>query len=317
VLGLRHNLNQDDPPRVMASAGFGAAIPLEGGDRGAPNHRGYEWMMVPDRPGADPLAVPLPAGVVVALKHNANQAGQSITAFGRDPVTGPASFPGFTRQVGGDRGAPSGVGYFWYESTGAGFTGSPSELPNFTVVGLKHTVNQASKTFVWDGVTFDAGNPNGPTPSGFVRQCGGDLGSKAGTGFCWFEQQSSAAADLVSLSPPRVALERSLFVDPGSAADGDGDGLDDSLETSIADATSPFLRFDSSEHARRPDEPLTLYRIFRNPARRDDDIPGILVRWMFLFTTTAAMAPPRRAFSTATAATTTAPPGSCHPATAA
>ena len=120
VMGLQHNLNQAPAGTVMFSALSTQATHRDGGDIGAPLHRGYEWWSLPDN-GGNPASVRLPPGVVVALKHNANQSGESITSFGHDPVTG-GDFTNFRRVVGGDWGASSGVGYFWYESTGAGFT---------------------------------------------------------------------------------------------------------------------------------------------------------------------------------------------------
>jgi hypothetical protein len=183
VMGLQHNLNQTSAGTVMFSALASEATHRRGGDLGAPLHRGYEWWSLPDT-GGDPAAIRLPPGVVVALKHNQNQSGQSITAFAHDATTG-ADFSNFKRQVGGDRGASSGVGYFWYESTGAGFTDWASIdalLPKFTVVGLKHSQNQSGKVMVWNGVTFDPVKTS-PVPSGFRRVVGGDLGAPSGQGY--------------------------------------------------------------------------------------------------------------------------------------
>jgi hypothetical protein len=282
VMGLRHNLTQADGSTVMPSGTGDAVGPIRGGDLGAPNHRGYEWWVVPDRADADPAALRLPPGVVVALKHNVNQRFAGITAFGRDPVSGPASFPGFVRQAGGDLTADRGSGYFWYESTGDGFTDwdSTANLPSMTVVGLKHVLNQPHKSFVWNGLHFDAGK-DGPAPEGFVRRCGGDI--ERGTlrnGFCWYERAGGepgyTGASIPSLE---INLGRPIFVPPGSEGDADGDGLDDTLENLMALVSAPVFRFDSDEEDRRPNEPVTLFRVFPNPTE-----PGQLkIRWVFLY----------------------------------
>jgi hypothetical protein len=278
VMGLLHNSNQASAGTVMYSALASEADHRDGGDLGAPNHRGYEWWSLPDQPGANPASFVLPPGVVVALKHSANQNGQAITAFGRDATTG-ADFPGFRRQSGGDRGASAGTGYYWYESTGVGFTNwasIDSLLPKYTVVGLKHSMNQASKVFVWNGVTYNPVNPS-PVPPGFRRMVGGDLGAPAGQGYFWYEK--TTGEEIVTQPTLTRSLSRTIFMtgsDSGSL-DKDGDCLVDSLENTLATFARPYVAFDSSEHARQSFEPVTLYRVFPLSASK------IRVRYEFLF----------------------------------
>ncbi len=188
VLGLRHSINQKP-------CELGWNYPKTfGGDLGADSGQGYRWMMIPDEASTDPMTVKLPPGVVVGLKHSVNQKADKITAFGRDPVSGPAVFPGFAKQFGGDLGAPSHQGYYWYESTGEGFTdadwASIERLPKGTVVGLKHTENQRKKTFTWQGKVYDPADANIAPPPGFKRMFGGDIGAPAHKGYFWYQKVS-------------------------------------------------------------------------------------------------------------------------------
>jgi hypothetical protein len=120
VLGLRHNINQereDNSFIAFFTARASASLRrMDGGDLGARLHRGYEWWMIDDTPDRGP-SLRLPPGIVFGLKHSVNQAAEIITVFGRDSCTGPANFPGFQRQLGGDLGARRGQGYCWYESS--------------------------------------------------------------------------------------------------------------------------------------------------------------------------------------------------------
>jgi hypothetical protein len=125
---------------------------MNGGDLGAPRHRGYQWWMVDDAPDRTPLLT-LPPGIVFGLKHSVNQATADITVFGRDPCAGPSSVPGLQRQLGGDLGTPSGQGFCWYESSESGQVdwNLIDLLPRWTVVGLKHSISQRNKKLVWHG----------------------------------------------------------------------------------------------------------------------------------------------------------------------
>ena len=186
VVGLRHSQNQKPCELGWNFQQF------HGGDLGASSGTGFSWKMIPDNPSADPAARNLPAGIVLALKHSTNQSDPRLTAFGHDPVKGPKSLPGFRQQIGGDRGGSSGVGYYWYASTGANTTPEDfaiiDKLPKGTIVGLKHSLNQKGKTFSWHGVTYDAANPKLPAPRGFTRMVGGDLKAPANQGYYWYQK---------------------------------------------------------------------------------------------------------------------------------
>jgi hypothetical protein len=278
VMGLLHNVNNTVPVNgkhpVMYSALY-AQVRYEGGDLGAPSQRGFEWWgnVDPDiHSGVTPNAYAglIPPGVVVALRHNRNQPRPAnpapfsfATAFGYDAPTGPSAFPGFTRQVGGDLGAPSGVGYFWYESTGAGFTNwanVDSILPKYTVVGLKHSQNQASKRLVWNGVVYDPVQPS-PVPPGFRRVVGGDLGAPNGVGYFWYEKLTGP--EKITRPTLERTLSRNLFLQSGETRqmDKDNDRLVDSMENDLADWFTPYAVFDSEESGRRDGEPFGIFRV--------------------------------------------------------
>ncbi len=192
VMGLRHSRNQLS---FFRGTTRGDVSFFHGGDLGAPAGVGYNWYAVRDQPNANPGTWRLPPGVVLALKHWPNQANSGITAFGYDPYTGPAALEGFVKYCGGDLGAAAGQGYCWYESTGAGFSDwgrVDALLPRWTVVGLKHSSNQAGKRLYWNGTYFDPANANQAPPPGFARTCGGDLGAPAGVGYCWYEKLTGA-----------------------------------------------------------------------------------------------------------------------------
>jgi len=90
-----------------------------GGDLGAASGEGWCWYEstgIGFKNWSD--VNKLPRGTVIGLKHNRNQPNkkliwQNVVLDPADPSIPPP--PGFARKVGGDRGAPSGVGYFWYE----------------------------------------------------------------------------------------------------------------------------------------------------------------------------------------------------------
>jgi hypothetical protein len=183
------------------------SVAYSGGDLGAPSGHGFNWFAMAGAGPIDPGQYrALPPGLVIALKHSRNQANSGIVAFGSyDPATGPTALNGFIKRLGGDLGAPSGVGFAWYESTDTGDTNWSliDRLPPGTVVGLRHTRNLHGTwtQFVWSGKYTcrgtQPGNPpaacdptNGSIlpPSGFVRMQGGDLGAPAGNGFVWYEK---------------------------------------------------------------------------------------------------------------------------------
>lgn len=295
VLGLRHNLNQeieDGNYMVFFSAPAGAPVQLmHGGDLGSPLHRGYDWWMVQDSPESNPASYNLPPGIVLGLKHPVNQASTGITVFGYDPVSGPESLPGygFKKQHGGDLGADSGQGYYWYESTGEGFSdwSLVDRLPRWTILGLKHSRNQKDKKVTWQGKIYDPANPYIAPPQGFERKSGGDWDGSSSEGYYWYEKVTGP--EIVVKPTLQVKLARSLFLkqtdDPNE--DKDQDGLIDSLENELATAFRPYLIFDSAEKARQVHEPVTLFQV------RKMDIGGITrggttisligIKWVFLF----------------------------------
>jgi hypothetical protein len=166
-------------------------IKLEGGDEGA-DGEGFVWWMVKDFLGPSYLpTLILPRGIVLGLKHFPHQAAdRRITVFGWDPVRYPDQLPRLERRQGGDLGARAGHGFCWYESTGEGcFTEDEvaKTLPPGTVLGLKHSMNQPTKTVVWQGRFYDPAR-EGPAPPGFERKHGGDYGAPAGQGYFWYER---------------------------------------------------------------------------------------------------------------------------------
>ena len=287
VMGLRHNLNQQrEGTRYIATFTALAREPvrrMDGGDEEAPLHRGYEWWMRCDSPKSHPAAWKLPPGVVLGLKHSMHQAKAGIRVFGRDPQTGPSALPGFRKQAGGDLGAPSGHGYFWYESTGQGFTdwSLVAKLPRWTVVGLKHSRNQRHKKLAWMGKVYDPADRRIAPPPGFARQEGGDRNGGSGEGFCWYEKVTGP--EVVVRPTLRVSLWRSLLAGPGDdrTLDRDSDGLVDTLEGELANAFRPCLVFDSAEKARLPFEPVTLFQV--RPVALGARKQTLSIQWIFLF----------------------------------
>jgi len=210
VLGLRHSKNQDWPFAFQDSP---QVILFTGGDLGAPSGVGYRWFMFKDDVNSSPDKWKLPPGIVLGLIHSKNQLGlhmqglmkqkiseiqtsQAIpTVFGYNAFRGPKLIQGLKKVFGGDIGAPAGQGFYWYESTGEGFKdwNIVNRLPKYTIIGLKHTMNQKNKTLIWMGKIYDPANPNVAPPPGFVRMSGGDLGAPYGQGFCWYEKVSGPA----------------------------------------------------------------------------------------------------------------------------
>jgi hypothetical protein len=276
VMGLQHSQNVG-PGTVMFSGLASEATHRRGGDLGAGRHHGFEWWQLHDT-GGDPAALRLPPGVVVALKHSANQSSQTITSFGRNPVNG-SDFAGFKRMNGGDLGASNGVGYYWFESTGAGFTNwsaVDAMLPKYTVVGLKHALNQPTKVLVWNGVTYDPAK-SWVAPPGFRRVAGGDRREGGNEGYYWFEK--TTGEEIATQPTMTHRLPQSLRMAAGSNAsvvDKDGDCLVDDMEAALAARFRPHITFDSDESARRDGEPVTVWRMYPTSGG------GIHIRWLFL-----------------------------------
>jgi hypothetical protein len=165
---------------------------MKGGDENAPAGKGFSWTTFDQGPEFEPSHFKLPAGIVFGLKHSVHQKQVKITVVGNDPVTGPAAFPGFVKMFGGDDGAPSKQGFYWYETTGDGFTDADwstvERLPKGTVIGLKQTHNQPKKKLVWKGKTYDPADAGTAPPDGYVRRFGGDMGLPKKQGYYWYEK---------------------------------------------------------------------------------------------------------------------------------
>lgn len=178
----------------------------KGGDLGAHEGQGYCWFETTSErftlgtTQAD-FGCDLPPGLVIGLKHSQNQPGKTLAwAVTLDPFLeiGVRRFC-LERQNGGDRGAHEGVGYYWYETTGDRFTAWDEVRPPGLVFGLKHTLNQPNKVFVWQNRSYDPSRPDA-APPGFERYCGGDRGAPSGHGYCWFETTGEGWKD--DVTPP-------------------------------------------------------------------------------------------------------------------
>ena len=188
IVDLRHDINFPPEPNLKG-------LPrLEGGDEGAPSGKGFSWSML--TPTRTPDQFKLPAGIVFGLKHSMHQAkADDIKVLGYEPVKGPSALHGFRKETGGDWNAPKGQGFYWYETTGEGFTDadwatidSLNLLPKGAVIGLKNSRNQPKKKLTWKGKVYDPADKSIAPPEGFARRFGGDLGLPAGQGFFWYEK---------------------------------------------------------------------------------------------------------------------------------
>jgi hypothetical protein len=90
-----------------------------------------------------------------------------------------------------------------------------------------------------------------------------------------FETKETIAE--VTLERPLV-FENALVLWP----DRDGDGLDDAMESSLAEMIRPFFIFDSNEKALNKDEPVTLFQV-RPVDLSGPDKMSIRIRWVMLF----------------------------------
>lgn len=201
ILHLWHNENQDDP---YLDSTRSDVIFLHGGDLGGQEGVGYSWWMISDDPYADPFDwnKQLPPGLVLGLRHSSNQRDDNrITAFGNNPVNGPADFGrsqngDIIREDGGDRDGSEGEGYYWYETNNQHFQEwdfAEQNLPKGTILGLKHSMNQPDKTVTWRGLEYDPVKcfkdaSAFQSPPTFAPRNGGDLGSPSGEGYYWFEK---------------------------------------------------------------------------------------------------------------------------------
>lgn len=146
VFGLKHSVNQ--PGKALLWLGevreFTAwrpeqydpvnehlliPMPFErqnGGDRDGSAGQGYYWYEVsPDMVQTSACDASLPGGLAFGLKHSMNQPNKKLTWHGQvfdAAQRGGPRPPGFARCHGGDLGAPSGQGYYWFETVGQGST---------------------------------------------------------------------------------------------------------------------------------------------------------------------------------------------------
>ncbi len=207
VLGLSHTANNSlDEYRSTAQNPYylqwNFGQDYEGGD---PSGAFFTWWSYPDAPRyvdsrctLSASLEALPAGMVLGLMHSMTGSNMNTTVFGCEPWRDPnPTTIGITRMDGGDRGARSGVGYYWYTTTSVTAPYSVSAeywdyleraLPRYTVFGLCHSVNQRETAFHWRGRVFNACDRAQGIPVGFVRVAGGDLEADAGEGYYWFEK---------------------------------------------------------------------------------------------------------------------------------
>lgn len=292
VIGLRHNINQqmESPNKYMVffSAPAGASVVrMFGGDIGAPLHRGYEWWIVKDQPGLNTISSNLPPGLVLGLKHSQNQSDISIKVLGGDSIVRGKKIEALERMFGGDLGAPKGHGFYWYETTGVGFFdwNLVEKLPKWSVVGLKHSVNQKNKKLIWNGKVYDPADNRIPPPPGFVRKFGGDIGAPKGEGYYWYEKIEGP--EIVVKPSLKVKLPQNLIIGSDSEAvsievDADRDSLIDRYENVLAETFRPYCIFDSAEKARFEYEPVGLFQV-RPLDLCDNSYLQILIKWIFLF----------------------------------
>lgn len=189
VYALRHNVNQGPVPLIRT-------IIYPGGDLGASSGQGFFYVAMPDGQirlsknyNKKIIVENLPPGIVLGLRHSVNQAESGPRVFGCN-VLGRRIPTGLAWYAGGDLGASAGEGFYWYETLGSQATdwSLVDFLPCFTVIGLKHSVNQPGKILYWAGRYYDPVNPHLPPPPGFQRMVGGDLGGSAGEGYYWYEK---------------------------------------------------------------------------------------------------------------------------------
>lgn len=158
---------------------------------GTSNKYSLEYFKLPAHDNDDPYLWSLPPGVVLGLSHS-SYSGPSEKIFGYMASKGPEYLGGnkFKKENGGDLGGSSGSGWYWYESTSQGFSDWSiiQCLPRGTVVSLKHSINQKGKQFVWNGITYDAANPDISPPQGFLRRHYGDMGAPTNQGYYWYEK---------------------------------------------------------------------------------------------------------------------------------
>lgn len=133
VLCLRHSSNQANDNRITVGGQnpvegpdtFGGLVKQNGGDRDGSEGEGYYWYETfnPNFQNWDDAEKTLPKGTILGLKHSMNQPDKTVYWRGQeyDPVKCFRSAqeypspPTFAPRHGGDRGTPSGEGYYWFE----------------------------------------------------------------------------------------------------------------------------------------------------------------------------------------------------------
>ncbi|MGC8892191.1 MAG: hypothetical protein ACP5P6_06270 [Candidatus Saccharicenans sp.] len=129
VFALKHNKNQIDEDcitlfgrdPIKGPDEFSRFKKYRGGDIGEGSHAGdgYFWYESTGQDFSDwSMVNRLPKYTVIGLKHSKNQKDKVLVWQGKayDPANPNISPPpGFRRVFGGDRGARSGEGYYWYE----------------------------------------------------------------------------------------------------------------------------------------------------------------------------------------------------------
>jgi hypothetical protein len=80
----------------------------------------------------------------------------------------------------------------------------------------------------------------------------------------------------------KVTLPKSLVLGTSGWPDADQDGLDDGMESRLADALSPYTVFDSNEGARQPFEPVLLFQVHPMSLAAPNDL-RVRITWVFLF----------------------------------
>jgi len=221
VLGLRPQASQESVPLPFKRPPSTAATTrnIEGGDQGASDGQGLTWYMVSDYDPANTCNVywAPPPGVVVGLRHSINNDGQQISMYGYEAsLRSPQQICSLlTRMDGGDSGAPTREGFFWYENRGHDYY-DPMEvgmdvLPRGTVFCLRHTAHQNSGTLAtcsvggseYSSIEADKrlrqAHQSGDSqsiqetlkqwvPAGFKLMQAPDLGAERGDGYVWFEK---------------------------------------------------------------------------------------------------------------------------------
>jgi hypothetical protein len=159
------------------------------------------FYMEPSRDDDDPYGLILPPGIALGLVHSRIITKGDIKekVFGYTADTGP-DYLGVNlikKENGGDMGENTGIGWYWYESTGQGFSdwNLIKCLPRGTVIGLKHSINQRGKLLIWQAKVYDAANQAISPPQGFLRRFYQDQCADGGQGYFWYEKITDPPQD--------------------------------------------------------------------------------------------------------------------------